>query len=646
MPDRLTFGPLAALDDAGRRRLEASAAPLELAAAGTLITEGETADTVYVLLRGRLRVLIGEKLDTVGVLAAPALVGEVAALDGQPRMATVVASEPSELLRIPADVFREVIAAQPAFAAEVRAFADTRLARTFLQRNSPFAELPSEALAELSARMRAVRFATGEVLMREGEIGDDTFLIRSGEIAVVRGQGDDERQLVVLGPGAFIGEVSVLTGVPRTATVRAKTDVTAFRIAGEDVRPVVKSHRALIGRLESTMQGRHAPKRLGDVAVAPAPDDRSAVILHDRVRGSYLRLNTESYAIFQDLDGERTLRDLALASFARTGTLDPHGVLTTIASLQAAGFVSAPRIVSEERRQRPIQRLADLVLQPHVELADADPLATKLHAAFGWLFGRVAIAAAAVVGGLGLVAFALQFRGFPTDLGPQGLAIAFVGLFLAGLGHEAAHAIATKATGRRVGRAGLGLMFFTPVIYVDTSDAWLIDRRRRVFVNAAGPVFNFALAGALALAAAASSGNTKSVLLWLAGINLVSLVFNLSPLLEFDGYYVLSDLTNVTRLRRKALRYVFEELPARPRLPRTRLEAGYVAYGVAALLYVASITGLVLAGVPNLVEGILGTRFDPTIRVTAGAVVALFLLYSLISPFVGEVRAARASVAA
>ncbi len=644
--DRLTFGPLAALDDEARGRLEASATPLELQSGGTLIREGDSADAAYVLLSGRVKVLIGEKLVTVGVVAAPALVGEIAVLDGQPRMATVVASEPAELLRIPSDVFRSVVDEHPAVAAELRAFADARLARTLLQRNSPFADLPSGSLAELSAKMRAARFAPGEVILREGEIGDDTYLIRSGEISVVRGEGDDERQLIVLGPGTFIGEVSVLTGVPRTATVRAKTDVTAFRIAGDDVRPVVKAHRALVERLESTMQSRHAPRRVENVEVAPAPDDRTAVILHDRVRGAYLRLNADSYAIYQDLDGERSLRDLALAHFARTGTLDPHGVLSTIATLQAAGFASAPHVAGEEQRRRPIQRIADLVLQPHYEIADADPLAARLHHAFGWLFGRAGVAAAMAVGIVGLVAFAFEFRGLPNDLGLVGLAIAFGGLFVAGLGHEAAHAIATKATGRRIGRAGLGLVFFTPVIYVDTSDAWLIDRRRRVFVNAAGPVFNFALAGILALAAGLATGDARSVLLWLAAVNLVSVVFNLSPLLEFDGYYVLSDIANVTRLRRRALRFVFGDLAGRPRLPRTRLETGFVAYAMAAVLYVVGVTGLVLAGVPNLVNGILAGRFDPTIRLVAGASVALFLIYSLVSPFVNEVRSARASAAA
>ena len=79
----------------------------------------------------------------------------------------------------------------------------------------------------------------------------------------------------------------------------------------------------------------------------------------------------------------------------------------------------------------------------------------------------------------------------------------------------------------------------------------------------------------------------------------------MAPLLEFDGYYVLSDLTNVNALRRKALRFVCAELIARPRWPRTRLERGFVAYTLSATAYILAMTLLVLSGVPALVEGIL-----------------------------------------
>ena len=177
-------------------------------------------------------------------------------------------------------------------------------------------------------------------------------------------------------------------------------------------------------------------------------------------------------------------------------------------------------------------------------------------------------------------------------------------------------------------------MMFTPVIWVDTSDAWFIGRTRRAIVNSAGPVFNFALAGLLGIVAAVTAGRAQDLAVWLAIANLVSVVFNLSPLLEFDGYYVLSDLANVNALRRKALRFVFADLVRHPRRLRSRLEAGFLAYTLAAAIYVLAMTLLVLSGVPGLVRGIVPASFGDEVRLLAGAGVAL------VAPFIGEIGGA------
>src|SRR5439155_453461 len=182
---------------------------------------------------------------------------------------------------------------------------------------------------------------------------------------------------------------------------------------------------------------------------------------------------------------------------------------------------------------------------------------------FGWAFTTGGAVAGIVVGAVGLVALLRVFRqSDPSDFGLAGILVAFAGLLVAGIGHEAAHAVATKVEGRRIGRAGMGLIWFTPVVYVDTSDAWLIAAQRRIRVNAAGPLFNFALAGVASLAALVLNGQAQDLAIWLAFANLLSVVFNLSPLLEFDGYYVLEDLTRVNALRRKARRFVLIDMPA------------------------------------------------------------------------------------
>ncbi len=641
----LDFGPFLSLPEAARQRLAASGSTAAFSPGETLLREGDPPGDIVVLATGRVRVMTGDRHRTLATMAAPLLVGEMAAVLDQPRNASVVATAACGGIRIPKDALLAVVGAEPGFAAELQAFADLRAATNFLRRDSPFADLPSEAIADLAAHLTSVRFSAGDVILKEGERGDDAYLLRTGEVDVIQQREGSERTVARVGSGTFLGEVSVLTGSARSATARAATPVRAFRVAGDDVRGVVKKYRQVVARLESTMQANHSPRRVAAVRILPAPDDQNNVILHEPKTGTYLRLSKQGVAIYEDLDGDRSLRDLAMRHAERTGLDDPATVFATVATLQAAGLVTTPRIAGDEPDAR-VMRLLDLLLAPRIELKDADRLATVLHRVLRPVFSRGGTIAALAVGVVGLIALARTFRqSSSTDFGIGGLLVAFGGLALAGLGHEAAHAIATKAEGRRVGRAGVGLMMFTPVIWVDTSDAWFIGRTRRAIVNAAGPLFNFAVAGLLGIVAATTTGRVQDLAVWLAVANVISVVFNLSPLLEFDGYYVLSDLTNVNALRHKALRFVFVDLVAQPRLPRTRLEAGFIAYTAAAAVYVLGMTVLVLTGVPGIIEGFVPARFGAELRLVAGAGVALVMSALLIGPFVGEVRAARKAIA-
>jgi CRP-like cAMP-binding protein/Zn-dependent protease len=637
----LDFGPFLALDEPVRARLLAEAERVSFAPRQAIVREGERADAVFAVVAGRVRVAQGDPAIVVAVPGAPVLVGEMAVLGGTRRNATVSAVTHVRAYRIAAEGFLAVAAAHDPFARELASFAAIRVGDSFLRRSSPFADLPAASIEALAAKLVAVEFAPGTAILREGEGGDDVYLLRSGDVEVTRAG----RLLATLGAGAFVGEVSALTGTARSATVSARTPVGAFRLRAQDVRPIVRKHQELIGRLEGTMQSRHIPHRASEVIVAPAPDDANAVLLREAGGSTYLRVTKEALAIYDDIDGERTLRDLAVRHFERTGALDPAGVFGTVATFQAAGLVTAPRVASDEPDAR-VLRVLDLLLAPRLELKSADGVASALHRAVGWAFTRAGAAFGTIVGAVGLAALLAVFRqSSPGDFGLGGLAVAFLGLLLAGIGHEAAHAVAAKAEGRRVGKAGIGLLWFTPVVYVDTSDAWLLPRARRIRVNAAGPLFNFAFAGLCGLAGLILSGRAQDVAVWLAILNLVSVAFNLSPLLEFDGYYVLEDLTNTNALRRKALRFVFSDLVARPRRLDSREEAGLVAYTAAAFAYVLVMSLVVLSGVPKVVDGTFAGRIGPEFLPIVGVALALVLAALLVGPFVGEVLAARSAPA-
>ncbi|OGO68355.1 MAG: hypothetical protein A3H36_04595 [Chloroflexi bacterium RIFCSPLOWO2_02_FULL_71_16] len=643
MAGPLDFGPFLSLSVVERRALAVRAKAVRAARGSHLLRAGDEPDAAYVLTAGRIRVS-GADGAVIATMTAPAIVGELAVLEGRRRSADVVALEPVRALRIDADDLRILASERAGFAKTLEAFADARRTSGFLRRQGPFSGLPWQEIERLAAELRPARFEPGEDLVRQGERGDEVMLIREGETVVIQEDPGGERQLARLGPGALIGEIAVLTGSARTATVRAVGIVEALLVPGDAVRAAVKRHRSLLDRVSSVMQARHRPGRTGEHRVERAPDDPEAVILNDPGRAVYMRLDRQAHAIYEDLDGERTLRDLVMRHFERTGRLDPQAVFSTVAALQASGFATMPHVASDAPDAR-LMRIADAVLAPRMEIRDADGAAELVHRAAAPLYTRAGAIVAVMLGILGL-ASALPLLRTATlgDFGVVGIAVAFVLLLVAGVGHEIAHAVAAKAEGCRVGRAGMGLFWFTPVVYVDTSATWAIPRWGRIRVNAAGPLFNLAFAGALGLFAHLLAGVAQDVVVWLALANVALVVFNLSPLLEFDGYYVLADLTDTNALRRKAMRFVFRDLLDRPRRPASRREMGFMAYAVAALLYVLVMSALVLRNVPGLVGGLVPTTMGDGVRAGIGVALALGLTVMLVAPFVSEAIDARSRV--
>jgi CRP/FNR family cyclic AMP-dependent transcriptional regulator len=85
-----------------------------------------------------------------------------------------------------------------------------------------FAGLGEDALTLLFKRAEAVNFAQGDVVVREGEVGSKFFLIKSGQVRVVKNiDTNDEVLLARLGARDFFGEMCILETLPRAASVQA-----------------------------------------------------------------------------------------------------------------------------------------------------------------------------------------------------------------------------------------------------------------------------------------------------------------------------------------------------------------------------------------------------------------------------------------
>lgn len=102
--------------------------------------------------------------------------------------------------------------------------------------------LPEEELFHLAKRFKRLRARKGEAICREGDPGDSLFIIKSGMVGVyVRKDGQDNL-IAQLHRGDFFGERAILTGEPRTATVKAALDVELFELKKADFEELLYKH--------------------------------------------------------------------------------------------------------------------------------------------------------------------------------------------------------------------------------------------------------------------------------------------------------------------------------------------------------------------------------------------------------------------
>ncbi len=122
---------------------------------------------------------------------------------------------------------------------------------------SLFAPLSQPERERLAAGASERRFGPEEIVVREGEGGASMFLVQSGRVAVsLNDASGSSCRITILEPGSAFGEISLLTGEPRTATVRALTETRLVEIGKETLAPILEENPRLVEALEATMRER------------------------------------------------------------------------------------------------------------------------------------------------------------------------------------------------------------------------------------------------------------------------------------------------------------------------------------------------------------------------------------------------------
>ena len=123
----------------------------------------------------------------------------------------------------------------------------------FLRPIDVFKALTPQQLTDVAEHVKKRHFAGGETIVREGEPGEEFFVISDGEVEVIRA----DHEVARLGPGDFFGEVALISGEPRNATVVAEGGVDAYALGKTDFQTALASSRSFRDQLHRVYFMRH-----------------------------------------------------------------------------------------------------------------------------------------------------------------------------------------------------------------------------------------------------------------------------------------------------------------------------------------------------------------------------------------------------
>ena len=204
-----------------------------------IVREGDEADACYILVNGRARVVkeIKEGQEVaLAVLRPGDQFGEQALIAGGCRNATVRCSTAVDALRLNRADFLSLLTEHPDLKTAVELTSRHRTLHGFLHEFSNFGRLPERALRTLVEKMTPVAYARGATILREGDPAGPLFVIESGRVRIFTQSNGRQKNVAFYRDGDFFGELSILNGSQRAASVEAVADCRLLALQPESVR--------------------------------------------------------------------------------------------------------------------------------------------------------------------------------------------------------------------------------------------------------------------------------------------------------------------------------------------------------------------------------------------------------------------------
>jgi putative peptide zinc metalloprotease protein len=343
------------------------------------------------------------------------------------------------------------------------------------------------------------------------------------------------------------------------------------------------------------------------------------MVLENSLDNNFFRMHPASYEFVARLRPDRTVEEVWRECLNRFPNEAPgqEAVIQLLGQLYHAGLLQynlgsdTEQLFKryERTRQREIKsRLLNVmflripVLDPDRFLKAAMPIARLFLSPFGLLIWLTVVGLGVKVAIDDFATLRDQSQGV---LSPDNLLLLYLATAFIKTVHEFGHAFFCRRYGGEVHTMGVMFMIFTPMPYVDASSSWGFRHRyQRLLVGCGGMIFELFVAAIAAFVwRKTGSGVMHSVaynMMFVASVS--TLVFNLNPLMRFDGYYLLSDILEIPNLNQRAMRqlaYWAEKyllgVEKAESIAQTRKEAFWLTtFGIAAGIYRIIVFGGIL----------------------------------------------------
>ncbi len=310
------------------------------------------------------------------------------------------------------------------------------------------------------------------------------------------------------------------------------------------------------------------------------------------------RLEESDYELLKLMDGSRTVKDIVVERLKEGGEIEVGGVADLVYTLYLENFLEQRFVDVDAMVKREIdpkvrrERLRKFATTLTIDWHGAQRPVKWLHDhGLKWALTKPFVLLSMFLSLAGIVAFGYNVHSKLFSLTGNSLAIGFLILLIVDyfmvFVHELGHALVLVDNGRKLKGAGFQIYFGVPACFVDSSDGLMMEHGARIAQAFAGPYAQSLGAGAASIFAWAFPQSVLSETLYrytvLAYLNIF---LNSIPLLELDGYWMLSDFLRMPDLRPRSLQFLRHDLirKLRHREHFSRPEVGLLVYGVLGVL--------------------------------------------------------------